>query len=72
MQGFALLGTVTLMLGLSLATPPEKRFVLAKADLDRFTRELKDRWIKTGSRRSGQLLAERGVVPNASIKPTLQ
>jgi hypothetical protein len=33
---------------------------------------LYEKWIKTGSRRSGQLLAERGVVPNASIKPTLQ
>jgi len=31
-----------------------------------------ERWGKTGSRRSGQLLVERGVVPNASIKPTLQ
>lgn len=29
---------------------------------------LYERWLKTGSRRSGQLLAERGVVPNASIK----
>ena len=33
---------------------------------------LYEKWIKTGSRRSGQLLAERGVVPNASIKATLQ
>ena len=33
---------------------------------------LYEKWIKTGSRRSGQLLAERGVVPNASIKTTLQ
>jgi hypothetical protein len=29
---------------------------------------LYEKWVKTGSRRSGQLLAERGVVPNASIK----
>jgi len=29
---------------------------------------LYEKWLKTGSRRSGQLLAERGVVPNASIK----
>ena len=29
---------------------------------------LYEKWIKTGSRRSGQLLVERGVVPNASIK----
>ena len=33
---------------------------------------LYEKWVKTGSRRSGQLLLERGVVPNASIKPTLQ
>jgi hypothetical protein len=29
---------------------------------------LYERWLRTGSRRSGQLLLERGVVPNASIK----
>ena len=29
---------------------------------------LYQKWLKTGSRRSGQLLVERGVVPNASIK----
>ena len=29
---------------------------------------LYERWLKTGSSRSGQLLVERGVVPNASIK----
>lgn len=29
---------------------------------------LYERWLKTGSRRSGQLLVERGVVPNASLK----
>jgi hypothetical protein len=31
---------------------------------------LYERWLKTGSRRSGQLLIERGVVPNASLKTT--
>ena len=31
---------------------------------------LYERWLKTGSRRSGQLLVERGVVPNASLKAT--
>ena len=31
---------------------------------------LYERWLKTGSRRSGQLLAERGVVPNASVTNT--
>src|SRR4051794_4162720 len=29
---------------------------------------LYEKWLKSGSRRSGQLLVERGVVPNASIK----
>ena len=29
---------------------------------------LYEKWLKTGSRRSGQLLVERGVVPNASIR----
>jgi hypothetical protein len=33
---------------------------------------LYEKWVKTGSRRSGQLLVERGVVPNASLKATLQ
>jgi len=28
---------------------------------------LYERWLRTGSRRSGQRLAERGIVPNASI-----
>jgi hypothetical protein len=31
---------------------------------------LYERWLKTGSRRSGQLLVERGVVPNASLRST--
>ena len=31
---------------------------------------LYEKWVKTGSRRSGQLLIERGVVPNASITNT--
>jgi hypothetical protein len=29
---------------------------------------LYERWLKTGSRRSGQFLLERGVVPHASVK----
>jgi hypothetical protein len=29
---------------------------------------LYEKWLKTGSRRSGQLLIERGVVPNSSLK----
>ena len=28
---------------------------------------LYERWLRTGSRRSGDLLAERGIVPNASV-----
>jgi hypothetical protein len=31
---------------------------------------LYEKWLKTGSPRSGQLLVERGVVPNASLKTT--
>ena len=31
---------------------------------------LYERWLKTGSSRSGQLLLERGVVPNAAAKTT--
>ena len=31
---------------------------------------LYERWLKTGSRRSGQLLVERGVVPNSSLRST--
>jgi hypothetical protein len=33
---------------------------------------LYERWLKTGSTRSGQLLFERGVVPNSSVKPRVQ
>jgi hypothetical protein len=32
---------------------------------------LYEKWLKTGSARRGQLLIERGVVPNSSIKPNL-
>jgi hypothetical protein len=31
---------------------------------------LYERWLKTGSSRSGQLLIERGIVPNTSLKGT--
>src|SRR5262249_31178656 len=31
---------------------------------------LYEKWLKTGSARSGQLLVERGVVPNASLRNT--
>lgn len=32
---------------------------------------LYERWLKTGSARSGQLLVERGVVPNATLRGTV-
>ena len=43
----------------------ERTSCSSNADLLR----LYEKWLKTGSPRSGQLLVERGVVPNASIKP---
>jgi hypothetical protein len=49
-----------------LSEVSERTSCASNADLLR----LYERWLKTGSRRSGQLLAERGVVPNASIKST--
>ena len=45
----------------------ERTSCSSNADLLR----LYEKWLKTGSRRSGQLLVERGVVPNASVKSTL-
>jgi hypothetical protein len=47
-----------------LSEVSERTSCASNADLLR----LYERWLKTGSRRSGQLLAERGVVPNASIR----
>ena len=47
-----------------LSEVSERTSCSSNADLLR----LYERWLKTGSRRSGQLLVERGVVPNASIK----
>jgi len=44
----------------------ERTSCASNADLLR----LYEKWLKTRSRRSGQLLVERGVVPNASIKST--
>ena len=49
-----------------LAEVSERTSCSSNADLLR----LYEKWLKTGSRRSGQLLVERGVVPNASIKTT--
>jgi hypothetical protein len=42
----------------------ERTSCSSNADLLR----LYEKWLKTGSRRSGQLLIERGVVPNASVR----
>jgi hypothetical protein len=44
----------------------ERTSCTSNADLLR----LYEKWLRTGSRRSGQLLVERGVVPNLSIKTT--
>jgi hypothetical protein len=50
-----------------LSEVSERTACSSNADLLR----LYEKWLKTGSRRSGQLLVERGVVPNASIKSNL-
>jgi hypothetical protein len=47
-----------------LSEVSERSFCASSTDLLR----LYERWLKTGSVRSGQLLVERGVVPNASVK----
>jgi hypothetical protein len=49
-----------------LAEVSERSSCSSNADLLR----LYERWLRTGSRRSGQLLLEWGVVPNASIRST--
>lgn len=49
-----------------LAEVSERSQCASNADLLR----LYERWLKTGSPHSGQLLVERGVVPNASIRST--
>lgn len=36
------------------------------------TLRLYEKWLRTGSTRDGQKLIERGILPNASIKPRLQ
>jgi len=50
-----------------LSEVSERTSCASNADLLR----LYERWLKTGSPRSGQLLIERGVVPNASVKTNL-
>ena len=47
-----------------LSEVSERSSCASNADLLR----LYERWLRTGSPRSGQLLAERGVVPNSSLK----
>jgi hypothetical protein len=47
-----------------LSEVSERASLCSNADLLR----LYERWLRTGSRRSGQLLAERGVVPNLAAK----
>jgi len=49
-----------------LSEVSERTSCSSNADLLR----LYEKWVKTGSRRSGQLLVERGVVPNASLRST--
>lgn len=46
-----------------LAEVSERCAITTNADLLR----LYEKWLRTGSRRNGQLLVERGIVPNASI-----
>lgn len=46
-----------------LSEVSERSALTSNSDLLR----LYERWLRTGSRRNGQLLAERGIVPNASI-----
>jgi hypothetical protein len=50
-----------------LSEVSERTSCASNADLLR----LYEKWLKTGSRRSGQLLVERGVVPTASMKSNL-
>lgn len=47
-----------------LSEVSERSALASNADLLR----LYEKWMRTGSRRSGMLLAERGIVPNASVK----
>ena len=64
---FAELGTNFVGFVDVLSEVSERTSCTSNADLLR----LYEKWLKTGSRRSGQLLVERGVVPNAAVKSTL-
>jgi len=46
-----------------LAEVSERSALMSNSDLLR----LYEKWLRTGSRRDGELLVERGIVPNASI-----
>ena len=63
---FAELGEKFLAFVDVLAEVSERSQCASNADLLR----VYERWLKTGSRRSGQLLVERGVVPNATARNT--
>ena len=64
---FAELGTKFVGFVDVLTEVSERSSCTSNADILR----LYGKWLKTGSRRSGQLLIERGVVPNATVKSTL-
>jgi len=64
---FAELGTKFVGFVDVLSEVSERTSCTSNVDLLR----LYEKWLKTGSRRSGQLLVERGVVPNSSIQSTL-
>jgi hypothetical protein len=64
---FAELGTKFVGFVDVLSEVSERTSCSSNADLLR----LYEKWLKTGSRRSGQLLIERGVVPSAAVKSTL-
>jgi hypothetical protein len=49
-----------------LSDVSERSSLTSDSDLLR----LYERWLRTGSRRNGNLLAERGIVPNESIRPS--
>jgi hypothetical protein len=63
---FAELGTKFVGFVDVLTEVSERSSCTSNADLLR----LYEKWLRTGSPRSGQLLAERGVVPNPSVKGT--
>jgi len=63
---FAELGDKFVAFADILTEVSERASCTTNADLLR----LYEKWLKTGSRHSGQLLVERGVIPNPSVKTT--